>query len=119
VRSRRTEDLHAPVQEGHVSSAICHLGNISYRLGQPGRLRACAEALGSHPAVTEGFERVVDSLKGIDVDLDKTPFTLGPWLELDPAGGDIVKVGAGDVAQLDQARRLARGTHRAPFTMPV
>jgi hypothetical protein len=53
------------------------------------------------------------------MDLDKTPFTLGPWLELDPVSGDIVKVGAGDAAQLDQARRLARGTHRAPFVLPT
>lgn len=34
VRSRRTEDLHAPIREGHLSSALCHLANISYRLGR-------------------------------------------------------------------------------------
>jgi predicted dehydrogenase len=34
VRSRRTEDLNAPILEGHYSSALCHLANISYRLGE-------------------------------------------------------------------------------------
>ncbi|MBM4018132.1 MAG: Gfo/Idh/MocA family oxidoreductase [Planctomycetes bacterium] len=34
VRSRRKEDLNAPFLEGHYSAAICHLGNISYRLGK-------------------------------------------------------------------------------------
>ena len=34
VRSRRVEDLNADILEGHLSSALCHLGNISYRLGQ-------------------------------------------------------------------------------------
>ena len=34
VRSRKTEDLRAPVEEGHFSTALCHLGNISYRVGR-------------------------------------------------------------------------------------
>ena len=34
VKSRKTEDLNAEVTEGHLSSALCHLGNISYRLGR-------------------------------------------------------------------------------------
>ncbi len=31
VRSRRWQDLNADIQDGHLSTAICHLGNISYR----------------------------------------------------------------------------------------
>ncbi len=34
VRSRRWQDLHADIQEGFMSTALCHLGNISYRLGR-------------------------------------------------------------------------------------
>ena len=34
VRSRRREDQNADILEGHLSSALCHTGNISYRLGQ-------------------------------------------------------------------------------------
>ncbi len=34
VRSRRREDLNADILEGHLSAALCHLGNISYRLGR-------------------------------------------------------------------------------------
>jgi hypothetical protein len=119
LRSRRTDDLNAPIAEGHVSSAVCHLANLSYRLGRPGNRQAAQSALGNQPPVTEGFPRLVKSLEGIGVDLDKTPFTLGPWLEVDPVGGDIVKVGAGDAAQLAQARRWARGSYRAPFILPT
>jgi hypothetical protein len=32
VRSRQSNTLHAPLDEGHLSSTLCHLGNISYRL---------------------------------------------------------------------------------------
>jgi predicted dehydrogenase len=35
VRSNRQQDLNAPILQGHLSSALCHLGNISYRLGRP------------------------------------------------------------------------------------
>ena len=34
VRSRKREDLYCEVEEGHRSSALCHLANISYRLGR-------------------------------------------------------------------------------------
>jgi predicted dehydrogenase len=34
VRSRKSENLKAPLEGGHLSSALCHLGNISYRVGR-------------------------------------------------------------------------------------
>lgn len=34
VRSRKSQDLRAPLEEGHFSSTLCHLGNISYRVGR-------------------------------------------------------------------------------------
>lgn len=34
VRSRRLEDLHAPIEEGHISCTLVHLANASYRLGR-------------------------------------------------------------------------------------
>ena len=37
VRSRKTEDLNAAVDQGHYSAALCHLANISMRVGR--RLR--------------------------------------------------------------------------------
>ena len=34
VRSRRAEDIHAPIEEGHISTTLVHLANASYRLGR-------------------------------------------------------------------------------------
>ena len=34
VVSRRKEDLHAPIEEGHLSAGLAHLSNTSYRLGR-------------------------------------------------------------------------------------
>lgn len=34
VRSRRAEDIHCPIEEGHISTTLVHLANASYRLGR-------------------------------------------------------------------------------------
>jgi predicted dehydrogenase len=34
VRSRRKQDLNAPIQEAHISCTLLHLANASYRLGR-------------------------------------------------------------------------------------
>jgi predicted dehydrogenase len=34
VRSRDAKSLNADIEEGHLSSAYCHLGNIAYKLGR-------------------------------------------------------------------------------------
>ncbi len=34
MRSRKVEDLYADIEEGHLSSTLCHLANISYRTGR-------------------------------------------------------------------------------------
>lgn len=115
LRSRRTADLNAPLSEGHVSSAVCHLGNISYRLARPAKLAPCRDALGSHSQVTEAFARLVRSLEGLGIDLDRTETALGPRLKTDPDSGSILSAGDGDASMLAEAHRWVRGSHRAPF----
>ena len=34
VRSRKKENLNAPIEEGHISCTLLHLGNAAYRLGR-------------------------------------------------------------------------------------
>jgi len=34
VRSRQPQNLKATIETGHLSTTLCHLGNISYRLGR-------------------------------------------------------------------------------------
>jgi len=43
VRSRKTEDLAAPIREGHISCALVHLANASYRLGRMLRVDPATE----------------------------------------------------------------------------
>jgi len=43
VRSRHVEKLTAPVEGGHLSTTLCHLGNISYRVGRSLKFDGAAE----------------------------------------------------------------------------
>jgi len=43
VRSRKKEELSAPIEEGHISCALVHLANASYRLGRELRVDPATE----------------------------------------------------------------------------
>jgi hypothetical protein len=34
LRNRKNEELHAPIEEAHISCTLVHLANASYRLGR-------------------------------------------------------------------------------------
>jgi predicted dehydrogenase len=45
VRSGKREDLTAEIEEGHLSSALCHLGNIAYRTRRAIRFDPATETI--------------------------------------------------------------------------
>ncbi len=47
VRSRRHEDLGVEIEDGHLSSGLCHLGNIAYRLKRTVNFDPQTETFGS------------------------------------------------------------------------
>src|SRR5262249_50382018 len=53
VRSRKSSDLNADILEGHLSSALCHTGNISYRLGSKSSPDELREKLKGNADATE------------------------------------------------------------------
>src|SRR5207247_3383107 len=84
VRSRNVEDLNADVEHGHYSAALCHLANISYRLGERVRFDGKARTLGDNREVVETFENLQQNLQGVGVKLEETSYQLGRTLHLDP-----------------------------------
>ena len=84
VRSRKVSDLKADILEGHLSSALCHTGNISYRLGQKTGADGIRQALKKHVGAEESFDRMLSHLQANEVDVAKDMVTLGPVLTMDP-----------------------------------
>jgi predicted dehydrogenase len=114
VRSRRFEDLNADILEGHLSSALCHLGNISYRLGETvstDELRERMQGISTSENVDATLARTMEHLNGNQVDLDKTPFRLGPMLKIDPTSESFV-------GRPDADAMLTR-EYRAPFVVSL
>jgi predicted dehydrogenase len=114
VRSRKTSDLRADIEEGHQSAALCHLGNISYRLGKPATAAEIKERL-THlklkPEVLETFERTQQHLAENGVDVAKSKLTFGAALQLDPKRERFANNAAADA--------LLGREYRAPFTLPA
>ena len=110
VRSGKREELNADVAQGHLSTAICHAGNISYRLGRKagrGEMLRQVRGLGCWQ---EMFERLMKYLKGWEIDVEAANVTLGPWLEIDAKSETFRDNRA--------ANELARGHYRKPFALP-
>ncbi len=83
VRANDQKLLNADILEGHLSSALCHLGNISYRLGAEKPMSEVAK-VSDRKADQEAINRMVEHLKSNDVDPAKAIGRVGPLLEIDP-----------------------------------
>jgi predicted dehydrogenase len=116
VRSRKPSDVKAPVLGGHLSSALCHLPNISYRLGTQVPMADVKAQLASRADVAEAFDRFSAHLTANGVDVAKTAATLGPILELQPADERFVSSSGYDMGAW--ANRMLRDSYRAPYVMP-
>jgi predicted dehydrogenase len=114
VRARNDKLLKAPIAGGHLSSAVCHLGNLSYRLGRtfdqpPAKLergQLMDERLGS----------ILEHLVANEVDPKRTPLTMGAALVVDARTEEVASAEILSVRDAtDDARKLWRGTHRPGF----
>ncbi len=110
ARSRDRSTLNAEILEGHLSSALCHLGNISYQLGTPKRFKAAAKPFGDDPDTKDACERLQAHLTDNGVDLRTTRITLGKRLAIDP----ISETFKGS----RQANALLTREYRKPFVVP-
>ncbi|MCH8924127.1 MAG: hypothetical protein IIA67_13390 [Planctomycetes bacterium] len=111
VRSRNHEDLNADIEQGHLSSALCHLGNISYRLGEQlsvPEVKERLEGLQTSEQVLESYERFTGHLA--DNDLAKTKLAWGANLTVDTAKEKFV----GN----SQADDMLTRNYRTPFIVP-
>ncbi len=107
--------LNAPYEQAFLSSALCHMGNISYRLGadapfdRPGS--AMEPPAGESAEATDAFIRMKEHLMANGVDLDHTPYRRGKYLRFDP----LKRV----FTESQTANRFLSREYREPFTLPT
>ena len=110
VITRNQSDLHCPILEGHLSSSMCHLANISYRTGHPRAFAAHPEMLGNKVDFAEAFGRFEQHLADSAIKLQETTYQLGPRLAFDPAKEEFPASA--------QANALLTRKYRDPFVLP-
>lgn len=109
VRSRKHENLAADILEGHLSSALCHLGNISYRLGKE-RPFEKPKDFTDNAVVGDSIMTTLENTKAMGVNPEKATLWVGPKLSFDAEGEKFVNNPAAD--------KLLRRDYRAPFVVP-
>jgi predicted dehydrogenase len=110
MRSRKVEDLNADILEGHYSAALCHLANVSYRLGRDVPFNKPTKAFGDDKEAYETLGRMEEHLKDNGVALDGLNYQLGRKLTFAAATETFV----GDA----EANQLLTRRYRAPFSVP-
>jgi predicted dehydrogenase len=113
VRSRNAAELNADIEEGHLSSALCHLGNISYRVGAETDVTEAQRRIAAAPRrrqMQETLQRTLRHLQENDLPAKQFRLHLGEPLQLDAASETIVD-------QAPAAHLLTR-EYRPPFVVP-
>ena len=82
VRNHNAAELNADILEGHLSSALCHLGNVSYRLGSPQKFSEQSKAFGDDKEAYETLARMKEHLKDNKLAVDGMTYKLGRKLTL-------------------------------------
>ncbi len=112
VRSRKISDIRTDILEGHLSTALCHMGNISYRIGAESSNEHIKEVIRGDKDSLEAFERFADHLAANGVGLKKTPAILGPWLKMNSKKERFI----GKFSK--RANKLLTRDYREPFVVP-
>ena len=110
VRSRKPADLHCEILEGHISSALCHMGNISYRLGKTQSPDEIRDSVKANADLAEAVGRMEQHLEANMVDLKQTPATLGVALKMDPRAERFL--------DNPDANQMLTREYRSPFVVP-
>ena len=113
VRSRKREEQNAEILEGHTSTALVHVANISQRLAKPGspaEIRQALAALKMNENAAETFDAIRGHLSDNGVDIEKTRLALGPWLTIDSEKERFLDNPA--------ANALLTREYRKPFVVP-
>jgi len=111
VRSGKKEDLNADILEGHLSSALCHLGNVSYQLGTETPFVKETNAFGDDKKAAETFLSMQEHLKDHSLNLNEMKYLLGKKLTIDPKTETFV----GDVV----ANAMLTRPYRRGFEVPA
>jgi hypothetical protein len=96
--------------KGHYSSALCHLGNISYRLGEEVPFEERPRVFEENEIVSDSARTILENTEALGVKAEEATYRLGPKLDFD--------VDAEQFAKNKKANKLLTRNYRKPFVVP-
>jgi hypothetical protein len=112
VRSRKISDLRIDIEEGHISTAFCHLGNISYKMGQQDSVESIYEKFKENKFLLNSLDGFKKHLSNNGIDITKQLPVLGPQLFFDSKKEQFYD------ANSEMANLYLKDTYREPFIIP-
>lgn len=91
VRAKDPKMLNAPIVDGHLSSACCHLGLVSHQLGNPMNASGVESVVVGDSQFSDSWNRMRSHLEANGVDLDATPVTVGRVLKIDVERESVIR----------------------------
>ena len=110
VRAGKIVDPNCDIQEGHLSTGLCHLANISYRLGKEQAFDGAEMPFSGNDVGNETFKRMSEHLKTNNLDMKSLKYSLGRTLTIDPKTETFV-------SDAEASAMLTR-EYRKPFVVP-
>ena len=110
VRSRKQEEINCDAEVAHYSSALCHLANISYRLGKQDSLLKDENPYNDNETIKDSLGMLKYNLKAVEIDLAENTYSIGRDLQFDPVKEKFI----GD----KQADAMLTRPYRAPYVVP-
>jgi len=111
MRSRKREDVNGEILEGHQSTLLGHLGNISYRLGKEVRFDGQPQIFADDKPARQAFEDMQQHLAAATgKELAGTTYRFGRTLRFDAK--------AENFPSDEDANRMLTRPYRKPFVVP-
>ena len=109
IRSRNHKDLHLDIEDGHLSSALAHLGNVSLQVGKVVPAGTRPSQMADNKPVKETLDSFEAHLKDNGVNFETTKFYLGRELTIDPKT---------ELSTDSEANRLFTRQYRKGYELP-
>lgn len=111
LRSGKRSDLKGEILDGHLSAALCHMGNVPILCGEPLTFDAAKKSFGNNEHATRALDRMVAHLKANKVDVAKSNVIVGPTLHFDSRSERFTGPHA------DRANLFVKNDFREPFVI--
>jgi hypothetical protein len=109
IKSRKISDLRIDIEEGHLSTAFCHLGNISYKMGKQTSVEDIYKKLGGDKFLLDSFNGFKNHLSKHGIDITKQLPVMGPQLSYHSEQEKFQGQNS------EMANLFLKDTYRAPF----